>query len=490
MSGFKRLLKRFVAGVLILLGVVALLAFGTREYLYQEGSGERDAVTRKLDADEPGWRLKDIQAARAKDPIPPERDATPFVLHTHTLGDAPWRPFYTQLDWEEYGKHTNHTPSFRTLVWLAAAREPTAVAREFARTNLVYRTAGRYPVTIGEIPYTTLLPHVDKVRFVYGLIEYDANLAALDGDPARGLLAARAALNAGRSIGDEPFLISQLVRMAGGGVSCRSAERVLAWNRPSGLPGVSDAELAALQAAFAEEADTPWLEYGLRGERAMANQLFEAIESGKISPAELARFVDSPNPSAFQSGAFRLYRGFLPGDHAECLRIMTAYLDAAKLPHHERRAALKSIKIPPGPPENFGVIITRLIVPACEKVGDSSLRVRGELLAASVGVACERFRLAHGRWPESLDEIPPAILPAIPIDPFTGSPIRYEHLADGISVFSVGPDGHDPPKHFTRQQTGPYHGEGVGWRLWNPELRGLPPEYRPPITEPEAPTDP
>lgn len=490
MSVFKRLLKRLALGAIALVAVLALVVLGGREYLFRVGSSERDEVTRKLDADEPGWQFKELQAARTRRVIPPDQDGSAVVYRMFDLGDAPWRAASVRIDWNEYGTRSNRTPPFQVLVPLAAARGPTAAARHLGRTVLARRTDGRYPLTMGAIPYNILLPHIEKVRGCAGLMEYDATLAALDGDPARGLVAARAALNSGRTVGDEPFLVSQLSRMACASVGSRAAEKVVACNRTSGLPGVTDADLAELQAAFAAEADTPWLEYGLRGERAMAHDFFDGIESGRITPQDLSKLVDHPNKSVFHSGVFHLYRGLVPGDHAACLRLLTAYLDAAKLPPHERRAALKAVKVPAGPPENYGVVLTRLIAPACEKVGDASLRVRGELLGASVALACERYRLAFGRWPAALAEIPPTILPVVPTDPFTGGPIRYEHLPDGVAVFSVGPDGLDPATPVPQNRTGPFHGRGVGWRLWNPEVRGLPPEYRPPAAMSEAPTDP
>lgn len=476
MSGFKKFLKRVVFGALILFGVVVLVALSLREYLHATGSRKLREVTGRLDADDPGWRLGALQEARGQTPVPPEQDAAAAVLHIHALGDAPWRAASLQMEWDSHAARTNRTPPFRVLLWLAAARTPTAEARDYGRTRLPQCPAGRFPLALHDNPYSILLPHLEKVRGVYGLMDYDATLAALDGEPSRAMQANRAILHASRAIGDEPCLISQLVRIAGANIASRSAERMLSWNEAN-HPN-ADAELAALQAAFAAEAETPWLSYGLRGERAMANHLFEGIASGRITPDHLARMADSPNPHAIHIGAFHLYRGFLPGDHAECLRILTAYLEAAKLPPHEQLAAIRAIAIPAGPPQNYGVVITRLILPACEKVAIASLRVRGELLAASAAIACERFRMANGRWPATLDEIPPALLPVIPIDPFTGTPIRYEHLDDGIAVFSVGPEHLNAAQN--RTPSGPFLGQGVGWRLWNPALRGLPPESRTP----------
>jgi hypothetical protein len=62
---------------------------------------------------------------------------------------------------------------------------------------------------------------------------------------------------------------------------------------------------------------------------------------------------------------------------------------------------------------------------------------------ARTALAVERFRLAHGRLPESLGELVPEFLPVVPADPFDGQPLRYRVLSKGYMVYSVGDDGHD-----------------------------------------------
>jgi hypothetical protein len=60
-----------------------------------------------------------------------------------------------------------------------------------------------------------------------------------------------------------------------------------------------------------------------------------------------------------------------------------------------------------------------------------------------VAVALERYRLAHGRFPEKLGELTPTYLAAIPRDLFDGNPLRYR-LVDGKPVvYSIGIDGDD-----------------------------------------------
>jgi hypothetical protein len=51
--------------------------------------------------------------------------------------------------------------------------------------------------------------------------------------------------------------------------------------------------------------------------------------------------------------------------------------------------------------------------------------------------------LLKGHLPENLNELMPQFLPAVPIDPFDGQPLRCHRLAKGYVIYSVGSDGHD-----------------------------------------------
>ena len=64
------------------------------------------------------------------------------------------------------------------------------------------------------------------------LLQADAAIRAHNGDLDGALDSCRAILGAGRSIGDEPFVISQLVRIAIGMLSRRNP-RAASWARAS-----------------------------------------------------------------------------------------------------------------------------------------------------------------------------------------------------------------------------------------------------------------
>ncbi len=72
-----------------------------------------------------------------------------------------------------------------------------------------------------------------------------------------------------------------------------------------------------------------------------------------------------------------------------------------------------------------------------------SLVSQARLDAARTGLAVERYRLAKGRLPETLTDLVPEYLGSVPLDPFDGAALRYQPLAKGFVVYSVGRDGWD-----------------------------------------------
>ena len=96
--------------------------------------------------------------------------------------------------------------------------------------------------------------------------------------------------------------------------------------------------------------------------------------------------------------------------------------------------------------------------------------------ALQAALAAERYRLEHGKWPTKLEDVSPAFLQKVPVDPFDEKPIRYTIWSDGIKVWCVGEnqsdDGGDVGwRDYSTPKTKKYSTDW-GWVILNPELRG------------------
>lgn len=64
--------------------------------------------------------------------------------------------------------------------------------------------------------------------------------------------------------------------------------------------------------------------------------------------------------------------------------------------------------------------------------------------AIRIAVAVERYRREHGEMlPETLQSLVPAYLPSVPIDPYTGQPMRFVKEEAGYVAYSVGSNRRD-----------------------------------------------
>jgi hypothetical protein len=72
--------------------------------------------------------------------------------------------------------------------------------------------------------------------------------------------------------------------------------------------------------------------------------------------------------------------------------------------------------------------------------GEVVSQQRDAMLAA---IALELYHRRHNAWPESLDELTPAPLPTMPIDRFTGQPLRYRLVDGRPMLYSTGVDRDD-----------------------------------------------
>lgn len=459
---WKRWLKRTVGAVVLVLIVRTVWLIGEREWRRAAGEKELAAAVAETEVTDPDWRWEALSAKRPKPP-PGKNGAELIPRIKQLVPKDSEQPGNAKL-WEA---PTPASPNARlTEAEIAEVRERFDTMRpavELARTLKDFPEGNR-ELEITPDVWNTKLGDTEFTRRVSLLLSWDVVLALAEGNRDRAADGLIAMLNTSRSIGDEPFLISQLIRIATRTIAARSLEWAI------GQTELHPDRLASLQVVWATDAEEPLLLYGLRGERALNDICLGNFADGTVTPNSFTRIADSG--ISFEGYAWWLYRGRIAMDRAHYHRYMTRAAEVARLPIHEQPIAIRSL--PPPPDEGFR--FANLFLPAVEKVSSASWRGTAEARCIVVGLACERFRLKHGRWPKELAEIPADMLPGgVPLDPFDGKALRYKHLEDGVVIYSVGPDGADDEGNIVR--SGP-HGPGtdVGFRLWNPDRRRQPPK--------------
>lgn len=438
-------------------------------------------VRAELDQLDPGWRLEDIEASRPR--VPDEANAA--LLVTMVYGKLPksWpgadrdNPELTSAVSQALGKLPPPVQlEAAHRLYLAEALEEAEDCLGAAR-QLADRPRGRFPVVWSPDYFGTKLGHISEVRNGVGrLLEFDALVRAHDGDMSGALVSLRAACNAYRAIGDEPSLISVLVRYAGRGVVCSRLERLL------GLGEIPEADLAAFQKLLEDEAAEPLLLIGLRGERAGFHHLAESVDRGVISAADLDNLL-----AGLPSEARSPFDQFRPGQlrrledmFAECLRVQTLAVQTARLPWAQQTQAWEAWKAERNQVAEPG----RSLLIALEKAGQAGRRTQAQLHCAITMLAVERFRLRQGRWPATLNELRPAYLDQVLTDPYDGRPLRFRRLQDSVLVYSVGPDGVDNGGAIARPFVPSQQDTDLGVQLWDVAHRRQPavepPELLPP----------
>jgi hypothetical protein len=464
------------AAVVILFG--SLLALGLRSSSHPGARPELPSapdqqdevlqISAELDRQDPGWRVEEIEARRKN--IPDDQNAALRAQAIKRLLPSEWP--------EEAFKQLLATVQDPPPVLRLKEHQVRAMRAELQRLapalaearRLADFSEGRHLVFVRRDWLSTSVPHIQSLRSVASLLQADALLRAEEGDLAGAVASCSGALNAGRSLGDEPLGMAQLVRIACAAVSVRALERVLAQGEPP------EAGLALLQELLEKEAAHPALLIAARGERGGLHCFLTAVEAGDVKlpkdwlttseglvgggsivgePQKPAQFPpDWDSPASIRHA------------HAWLLRHFTRYVEIARLPPHEqpRQVEKWEAAAKEAPPA------ARPLLYGGRKLVTASLRIQARLRSAATAVAAERYRQAHGQWPKTLSALRPALLREVPADPYDGAPLRYRRLADGVVVYAVGMDREDN-KGALDEKAPERPGADVGFRLWGRSQR-------------------
>jgi hypothetical protein len=469
--------RRIVWGglLVLVLGLVGPYAF----FVYHSHTELEEAFA-EADRTDPAWRLQDVEARRMI--VPDDENSAIRLMDAKQLMPRDWPAFRNspaltdKLSDEELR-------DLEESLWdpeppvLLDARQLAVVRAEMKRVEAALPLAckvadlprGRYPIVYTPDYVSMRLDHTQDARSLANLLALHALLRAQEQDIEGAMDSCRALINTNRSIGDEPTLISMLVRIAIRRVALKKIERVLAQGQPS------EKALAAVQRLLEEDEPEPLLLIGARGERALMDGLMENIQNGQVSLAQLKNWMGSGRQNSpfgdVEDLELLLLAGSVKHNRAALLRFYNRVVEIARRPVEEQRTPLQQLEAEvPALPRLARMLFASL------KVADADLSSHMDLRCGIAMLAAERYRRAHGHWPAALTDLVPAYLAKVPLDPFDGAPLRYRRLKDGVVIYSVGFDGQDDGGNLSDHTRKPGTDRGV--RLWDVAQRRQPPRPR------------
>jgi tetratricopeptide (TPR) repeat protein len=305
----------------------------------------------------------------------------------------------------------------------------------------------RYPVDLSK-GLEASMPGFGNIRQSARLLKLEAILYAENGKPEQAADSITSAFGLARSLSKVPMLVSQLVRIACEELAVSTLERAV--NRTD----FSDEQLAGLSLTLVNAEDPCAMVRAFVGDRCEGLSFFK-MPAAKILPVlDMASYRPHPLVGA---PAIWLYRfaGLADMDAIIYLDLMNDYIKALQLPPHQRQEAADAIDARFDKKSKIHVLL-HTIMPSLTNCTIIDSRIAAQLRTARAGLAVQRYRLASARLPDTLAELVPAYLDAVPKDPFDGKNLRYKKLEAGFVVYSIGRDGKDDGgKERPRKRTGP-----------------------------------
>ena len=458
--------------------LVAAAALGYRAWFVSQAEKAVAELTRRLDEKDPGWRFEDILKSRKV--MPSEKNPALEVSQALALLPEESRAADPEGLMEELD--ALGLPNLLEVERMNALKSELDALRpaiELGRRLSGTQEWGRFPVDWKLGTLSTRMPHLSRISFLSDLLSLDAAAQAQEREGDGALRSSRAILVAGRSLGDEPVIISQLMHQRQIRRGIQAMERILGLTEPS--PDGLEETQRLLQF---ERSDLPSLFIqGLRGERGQFYDIFGAVADGKVSLAMLRNYSGADVESWLDGAKRWLYIGArVRSCQAMFAEEVTRLLEALALPLEEQapkaREWSKQIQERDrqlGENGDYHVLAT-FVLTSLGKALDARYETQMGLDCAILALAAERYRLKNGKWPEKAQDLVPEFVKEIPRDIFSGEPLQMRRTVDGITFHSVGP-GADGP--------GMEKGD-IAFRLFDPGKRRSPAAPSKPAEEAEG----
>jgi hypothetical protein len=320
-------------------------------------------------------------------------------------------------------------------VLLALSKFDPAIEEVRRASRLPY---SRFPLTYNtDNPPALLLPHLGPLKSCAQTLMLRAIAELQNGQSDQAFADVKLMLYLVNSIRSEPFLISHLVRIAMLQITLQPIYEGLAEHK------WSDAQLAELDSELAKLDFLADYELAMRGERGCQISAAEFLRHRSLRHfRELFGYADNNIPNAMAVPYFLSPNGwFYQSELNVCRFYQKWYLPLVN--ETERtvspaatRTAEQARNLESHRAWNF---LKLWLLPDFSAVPKRFSYAQESVDLARVAIALERYHLAHGEFPESLDALAPQFMEKIPHDIIGGGPLHYRRTNDGQFVlYSVG----------------------------------------------------
>lgn len=452
----KVLLGMIGVGATIWIIIVSLGAAGTREW---------EAYAASLRAKGQPLTFAEIEARRA---VIPDDQNSARIIEGLSAALAEQRGGAVTLD--SLGSGSNETGDFFT----GLKRGRLELAREFLSKHQDILTkledigempSGRFAIQYDQAdPIKTLLPHTSHVRAASKLVHLDAKLRLISADQAGALRDFALQCRLAGAFSDEPILISRLVQISVQAMAIQTAEEMLR---------VGAAETASLERMgneFRAMKQYGTLMWALLGERAFFVETCEAIIGGSMQYVDICSVGGDCNllPQPF----LRMPTFLVRSNQIRGAQLLNMLIDAADDSMALIAAAHKMEQEVSSLPRTQ--MFVKIFMPSLARTVVLNTKISTQLDCAITALAAERFRLAEGHLPGTLEQLVPAYLPSVPVDPFDRKPLKVARTEQGIVIYSVDENGIDDGGDVAwRKEHVRTRPQDVGFRLNDADHRGV-----------------
>jgi hypothetical protein len=310
-----------------------------------------------------------------------------------------------------------------------------ALERPYARMDSDYQRPFEHPV-----------PNFVRLRTVAQMLSQRAQSYLLLGQPEAAwhelaLVRDMCRLLDSKPASNCPTLVEAMINVAINGLYTQviaDGLRLQAWREP---------ELAAMQKQLTDIKLLPLVRTAFNAERAATIRTFETYTPAELKPLFFFGKDRLGLWDRFKNPAYLLItfapRGWFYQNMCAGAGLDQLLIDSLDVPNHqvlprktEDMAKMRDTTLSTSSPYTF---LAAMALPNFMKAVQTL--ARNQTLANEAFLACglERYRLAHGQYPDTLEALAPQFADKLPHDIIGGQPLKYHRTADGHFVlYSIG----------------------------------------------------